>query len=54
MWTVIKYLNLCLVISVLTLVILDIKANLEIIKTEQYIQTLTLKNLVGRVNVAED
>lgn len=54
MWTVIKYLNLCLVISVLTLVILDIKAELEIIETEQYIQTLTLKKLVGYANVAED
>jgi hypothetical protein len=54
MWEVIKYLNLCLVISVLILVMLDIKAELETIETQQYIQTLTLKQLVGCVNVAED
>jgi hypothetical protein len=54
MWQTIKILHL-LLLSLLGLqVILDIKVELETIETQQYIQTLTLKQLVGCKYVAED
>lgn len=54
MWQIIKFLYLLLLALLGLQVILDIKAELETIEAQQYIQTLTLKQILGCKDVAEN